>query len=113
MLEARGCDAIHVSSGGLHPSQAIPISPSYQVPLARAIKSAVKMPVIAVGLITEPTQAEAIVATGDADLIALARAVLYDPRWPWHAAAELGGQVKAANQYLRCQPSQLKNLFAK
>ena len=113
MLEARGCDAIHVSSGGLHPSQAIPVSPSYQVPLARAIKSAVKMPVIAVGLITEPTQAEAIVATGDADLIALARAILYDPRWPWHAAAELGGQVKAANQYLRCQPSQLKNLFAK
>ncbi|GAA3081883.1 NADH:flavin oxidoreductase/NADH oxidase [Rhizobium viscosum] len=113
MLEARGCDAIHVSSGGLHPSQAIPVSPSYQVPLARAIKSAVKMPVIAVGLITEPTQAEAIVATGDADLIALARAILYDPRWPWHAAAELGGQVKAANQYLRCQPSQLKSLFAK
>jgi len=113
MLEARGCNAIHVSSGGLHPSQAIPISPSYQVPLARAIKSAVKTPVIAVGLITEPTQAEAIVATGDADLIALARAILYDPRWPWHAAAELGGQVKAANQYLRCQPPQLKNLFAK
>ena len=113
MLEARGCNAIHVSSGGLHPSQAIPISPSYQVPLARAIKSAVKTPVIAVGLITEPTQAEAIVATGDADLIALARAILYDPRWPWHAAAELGGQVKAANQYLRCQPPQLKSLFAK
>jgi len=53
------------------------------------------------------------VATGDADLIALARAILYDPRWPWHAAAELGGQVKAANQYLRCQPPQLKSLFAK
>lgn len=113
MLEARGCDAIHVSSGGLHPSQAIPIGPSYQVPLARAIKNAVKMPVIAVGLITEPTQAEAIVATGDADLIALARAILYDPRWPWHAAAALGGQVKAANQYLRCQPSQFPTLFAK
>lgn len=113
MLEAHGCDAIHVSSGGLHPSQKIPASPSYQVPLARAIKSVVKIPVIAVGLITEPTQAEAIVATGDADLIALARAILYDPRWPWHAAAELGGQVKAANQYLRCQPPQFKTLFAK
>lgn len=111
MLEARGCDAIHVSSGGLHSAQSIPVSPSYQVPLARTIKASVKMPVIAVGLITEPTQAEAIVATGDADLIALARAVLYDPRWPWHAAAQLGGQVKAANQYLRCQPSQFKNLF--
>ncbi|CAN7491245.1 NADH:flavin oxidoreductase/NADH oxidase [Rhizobium sp. LjRoot258] len=111
MLEARGCDAIHVSSGGLHPAQQIPVGPSYQVPLARAIKSAVNMPVVAVGLITEPTQAEAIVATGDADLIAIARAALYDPRWPWRAAAALGGQVKAASQYLRCQPSQFKSLF--
>jgi 2,4-dienoyl-CoA reductase-like NADH-dependent reductase (Old Yellow Enzyme family) len=111
MLEARGCDAIHVSSGGVHLDQKIPIGPSYQVPLARAIKAAVKIPVVAVGLITEPAQAEAIVSTGDADLIALARTVLYDPRWPWHAAAALGGQVTAANQYLRCQPSQLKSLF--
>jgi len=111
MLEAEGCDAIHVSSGGLHIDQKIPISPNYQVPLARAVKAAVNIPVVAVGLITEPVQAEAIVATGDADLIALARTVLYDPRWPWHAAAELGGQVKAPNQYLRSQPSQFKTLF--
>lgn len=110
-LEARGCDAIHVSSGGLHPAQKIPVGPSYQVPLARAVKAAVQMPVVAVGLITEPAQAEAIVATGDADMIALARAVLYDPRWPWHAAAELGAQVRAPKQYLRCQPSTLKHLF--
>ncbi len=110
-LEARGCDAIHVSSGGLHPEQRIPVSPSYQVPLARAVKAEVGVPVVAVGLITEPAQAEAIVATGDADLIGLARTVLYDPRWPWHAAAALGGQVKAASQYLRCQPSQFKTLF--
>jgi 2,4-dienoyl-CoA reductase-like NADH-dependent reductase (Old Yellow Enzyme family) len=111
MLEARGCDAIHVSSGGLHPAQQIPVGPSYQVPLARAIKSAVRMPVVAVGLITEPQQAEAIVSTGDADVIALARAVLYDPRWPWHAAAELGAQVRPAKQYLRSQPRQFKDLF--
>ena len=110
-LEEKGCDAIHVSSGGLHPEQKIPLGPSYQVPLARAVKAAVKMPVVAVGLITEPTQAEAIVATGDADVIALARAVLYDPRWPWHAAAELGARVKPAPQYLRCQPSRFKSLF--
>jgi 2,4-dienoyl-CoA reductase-like NADH-dependent reductase (Old Yellow Enzyme family) len=110
-LEARGCDAIHVSSGGLHPDQLIPVSPSYQVPLARAVKAAVGIPVVAVGLISEPAQAEAIVATGDADLVGLARTVLYDPRWPWHAAAALGGQVKAANQYLRSQPSQFKTLF--
>jgi 2,4-dienoyl-CoA reductase-like NADH-dependent reductase (Old Yellow Enzyme family) len=110
-LERRGCDAIHVSSGGLHPTQDIPVGPSYQVPLARAIKSAVGMPVIAVGLITGFDQAEAIVGTGDADMIALARTILYDPRWPWHAAAELGGQVRAPEQYLRSQPRQFKDLF--
>jgi 2,4-dienoyl-CoA reductase-like NADH-dependent reductase (Old Yellow Enzyme family) len=110
-LEERGCDAIHVSSGGLHPGQRIPLGPSYQVPLARTVKSAVRMPVVAVGLITGFEQAEAIVATGDADLIALARAILYDPRWPWHAAAELGGRVRAPNQYLRSQPRRIKDLF--
>ncbi len=112
-LERRGCSAIHVSSGGLHPEQKIPIAPGYQVPLARAVKAAVSMPVVAVGLITGYEQAEAIVATGDADMIALARTVLYDPRWPWHAAAELGGQVRAPSQYLRCQPSRFKELFLK
>jgi 2,4-dienoyl-CoA reductase-like NADH-dependent reductase (Old Yellow Enzyme family) len=110
-LRQRGCDAVHVSSGGLHPAQAIPVTPGYQVPLARAVKSAVKMPVIAVGLITGFEQAEAIVSTGDADFIALARAILYDPRWPWHAAAALGARVVAPDQYLRCQPRLFKDLF--
>jgi 2,4-dienoyl-CoA reductase-like NADH-dependent reductase (Old Yellow Enzyme family) len=110
-LEARGCAAIHVSSGGLDPRQKIPVGPSYQVPLARAVKQAVNIPVIAVGLITGFEQAEAIVGTGDADCVALARTILYDPRWPWHAAAHLGGKVKAANQYLRCQPRQHGDLF--
>jgi 2,4-dienoyl-CoA reductase-like NADH-dependent reductase (Old Yellow Enzyme family) len=110
-LEARGCAAIHVSSGGLDPRQKIPTGPSYQVPLARAVKQAVGIPVVAVGLITDFEQAEAIVATGDADLIALARTILYDPRWPWHAAAHLGAQVKAPSQYLRSQPSRYRNLF--
>ncbi|MBD9526451.1 NADH:flavin oxidoreductase/NADH oxidase [Paracoccus sp. PAR01] len=110
-LEARGCHAIHVSSGGLDPRQKIPVGPNYQVPLARAVKQAVGIPVIAVGLITEAHQAEAIVSTGDADMIAVARTVLYDPRWPWHVAAELGASVTASPQYLRCQPSTLKSLF--
>ncbi|OHT19627.1 NADH:flavin oxidoreductase/NADH oxidase [Edaphosphingomonas haloaromaticamans] len=110
-LEARGCAAIHVSSGGLDPRQQIPVGPSYQVPLARAVKQAVSMPVVAVGLITDPEQAEAIVGTGDADLIALARTILYDPRWPWHAAAQLGARVHAPHQYLRSQPRQYRSLF--
>jgi 2,4-dienoyl-CoA reductase-like NADH-dependent reductase (Old Yellow Enzyme family) len=110
-LERRGCAAIHVSSGGLDEHQQIPVGPSYQVPLARAVKQAVSVPVIAVGLITGFEQAEAIVATGDADMIALARTVLYDPRWPWHAAAHLGAQVQAAPQFLRCQPHGQRSLF--
>jgi 2,4-dienoyl-CoA reductase-like NADH-dependent reductase (Old Yellow Enzyme family) len=110
-LDRRGCSAIHVSSGGLSPAQQIPVGPSYQVPFARAIKSAVRMPVVAVGLITGFEQADAIVSTGDADLIALARGVLYDPRWPWHAAAALGARVRAPKQYLRSQPRQFKDLF--
>lgn len=112
-LDARGCSFIHVSSGGLTSNQQIPVGPSYQVPLARAIGKAVDMPTIAVGMITEPEQAEAIVATGDADAIALARTMLYNPRWPWHAAAALGAQVAAPNQYLRSQPHQYKDLFLK
>lgn len=110
-LEARGCAAIHVSSGGLSPAQQIPVGPSYQVPLARAVKAKTRMPVVAVGLITEFEQAEAIVGTGDADLVALARAMLFNPRWPWHAAAHFGASVRAPSQYLRSQPHQYKNLF--
>ena len=110
-LEQRGCSAIHVSSGGLHPAQSIPVGPGYQVPLARAVKAQVTMPVVAVGLITDYDHAEAIIGTGDADLIALARAMLYDPRWPWHAAAHLGASVKAPVQYLRSQPRRFPHLF--
>ena len=110
-LEARGCAAVHVSSGGLTADQKIPVGPSYQVPLARAVKAATKMPVVAVGLIVDFEQAEAIVATGDADLIALARAMLFNPRWPWHAAAYFGARVKAPKQYLRSQPRRYPHLF--
>jgi 2,4-dienoyl-CoA reductase-like NADH-dependent reductase (Old Yellow Enzyme family) len=110
-LDARGCSAIHVSSGGLIPTQTIPVGPSYQVPLARAVKAATRMPVVAVGLITDFDQAEAILHTGDADFVALARALLYDPRWPWHAAAHFGAAVKAPDQYLRSQPRQYPRLF--
>ncbi len=110
-LQSRGCAAIHVSSGGLSQRQRIPLGPGYQVPLAAAVKAAVDLPVIAVGLITEPEQAEAIVAEGRADAVALARAMLYDPRWPWHAAARLGAQVAVPHQYWRSQPRDLKDLF--
>lgn len=110
-LERRGCAAIHVSTGGLTPEQQIPVGPGYQVPAARAVKAGVRIPVVAVGLITDFEQAEAIVSTGDADLIALARTLLYDPRWPWHAAAHLGATVSVPPQYLRSQPRRYKELL--
>jgi 2,4-dienoyl-CoA reductase-like NADH-dependent reductase (Old Yellow Enzyme family) len=110
-LKERGCSFIHVSSGGLSPQQKIPLGPNYQVPLAEAIRSETGLPTIAVGLITEPEAAEAIIVEGRADMVGLARGMLYDPRWPWHAAAKLGAQVVAPPQYLRCQPRGLKLLF--
>ena len=110
-LERRGCAAIHVSSGGVSADQRIALGPNYQVPFAEQVKAAVTIPVMAVGLITEPEQAEAIVAEGRADAVSLARAMLYDPRWPWHAAAALGDKVTAPPQYWRSQPRQYKELF--
>lgn len=103
-LEAAGCAAIHVSSGGVSTEQKILLGPGYQVHLAKAVKDAVDLPVIAVGLITEPEQAEEIIAKGEADAIALARAILWNPRWPWHAAAALGAKVHGPKQYWRSAP---------
>ena len=110
-LKDAGCAAIHVSTGGVSPQQKIPLAAGYQVPFAARIKAEVGLPTIAVGLITEPELAEKIVADGEADAVGLARAMLYDPRWPWHAAARLGAQVRAPRQYWRSQPREQKDLF--
>jgi 2,4-dienoyl-CoA reductase-like NADH-dependent reductase (Old Yellow Enzyme family) len=110
-LKKRGVDWIDASSGGVSRLQKIALGPGYQVPFAQAIKEATGLTTIAIGLITEARQAEEIVASGKADMVALARAMLYDPRWGWHAAAELGGQVSVPPQYWRSQPSTQKALF--
>jgi len=110
-LKDRGADFVHVSSGGVSPHQKIPLGPGYQIQFAKRIKKEVQMPTIGVGLITEPAHAESIIASGQADMVGLARAMLYDPRWPWHAAAVLNAQVDAPPQYWRSQPRELKNLF--
>jgi 2,4-dienoyl-CoA reductase-like NADH-dependent reductase (Old Yellow Enzyme family) len=110
-LKERGVDWIDASSGGVSRLQKIALGPGYQVPFAQAIKEATGLTTIAIGLITEARQAEEIVASGKADMVALARAMLYDPRWGWHAAAELGGQVSVPPQYWRSQPSTQKALF--
>jgi 2,4-dienoyl-CoA reductase-like NADH-dependent reductase (Old Yellow Enzyme family) len=110
-LKRHGVDWIDVSSGGLSPLQKIPLGPGYQVPFSQAVMQAAEVNTIAVGLITEAQQAQAIIASGKADLVALARAMLYDPRWPWHAAAQLGATVEAPPQYWRSQPGELRGLF--
>ena len=92
-------------------AQAIKLGPGFQVPYAQRVKAEVGLPTLAVGLITEPEQAESIIATGEADAVSLARAMLYDPRWPWHAAAKLGAHAWAPRQYWRSQPREHKDLF--
>jgi 2,4-dienoyl-CoA reductase-like NADH-dependent reductase (Old Yellow Enzyme family) len=110
-LVDHGCDWIDASSGGISPAQQIPLGPGYQVRFAREIRRAAGAITMAVGLITDPAQAQAIVEAGDADLVALARAVLWDPRWPWHAAAALGGKVAAPPQYWRSVPRDAAKAF--
>jgi 2,4-dienoyl-CoA reductase-like NADH-dependent reductase (Old Yellow Enzyme family) len=105
-LKALGCDFVDVSSGGLDPRQKIPLGPGYQVHLAEQVRREAGIPTWTVGMITEPHQAEAIVAEGRADLVALARAMMYDPRWAWHAAVELGAETAYSRMYIRCHPSQ-------
>ena len=103
-LVTRGCDWIDASSGGVSPAQKIPVGPGYQVPFAREIRRATGAVTMAVGMITDAKQANAIIAHGDADMVAMARAMLWNPRWPWHAAAVLGAAVDAPPQYWRAPP---------
>jgi 2,4-dienoyl-CoA reductase-like NADH-dependent reductase (Old Yellow Enzyme family) len=110
-LREAGAQFVHISSGGVSPLQKIPLGPQYQVHLAREVRLHCALPTVAVGMITDPAQAQAILERGDADLVALARAFLYQPRWGWQAAAALGGQVQAQAQYWRCLPREAGAIF--
>ena len=113
LLRQRGCAWLDCSSGGVAPAlQKIPLGPGYQVPFADAIRKAVPgLPIMAVGLVTDPQQAEDIIASGKADMVALARGLLYNPRWPWHAAAALGATIVAPKQYWRSAPREFPNVL--
>ncbi|MBU6365099.1 MAG: NADH:flavin oxidoreductase/NADH oxidase [Gemmatimonadetes bacterium] len=104
LLRDRGVDLVDCSSGGLVPWQQIAVGPGYQRPLARAVRERGGVATAAVGLITEPAQAEAVVADGDADLVLLARELLRHPRWPLTAAAALGAEAPWPAPYLRARP---------
>lgn len=102
-LKAIGIDLVDCSSGGLVPDAKIPAGPGFQTPFATAIREKTGMPTGAVGFITDPVQAEQIVATGLADAVFLARQMLRDPYWPLHAARSLGVEVAWPAQYDRAR----------
>jgi 2,4-dienoyl-CoA reductase-like NADH-dependent reductase (Old Yellow Enzyme family) len=99
-LRSLGCDFVDVSSGG-NSAASIPLAPGYQVPFAARVRREAGLPTMAVGLIRDPRHAEAVVERGEADLVALARGILDNPRWPWHAARLLGAEVDSPYQYKR------------
>ena len=110
-LKTRGCDWIHVSSGGVSPAQKIPLGPATRCPSRRRSRKRPACRPSRSASSPSPQQAEEIVASGKADIVALARGMLYDPRWPWHAAAELGATVDAPPQYWRAAPREHQALF--
>ena len=104
LLRQHGVDIVDVSSGGQVPNAKIPLGPGYQVPFASRIRTEAGIPTAAVGMITDPAQANEIVASGKADFVFLAREMLRDPYWPVHAAAALGETASWPVQYLRAAP---------
>ena len=104
LLREHGVDLVDVSSGGQIPNARIPVGPGFQVQFAARIRREAGIPTAAVGLITDPQQADTIVSQGQADLVLLARELLRDPYWPVHAAAALGEPASWPEQYLRAAP---------
>ncbi len=103
-LKAAGLDFVCVSSGGLTAGTRNPTTPGYNAPIAKIIRRETGISTRTVGLIVTPKQAESIIADGDADMVSMARAMLDDPHWAWHAAYELGAEVAIPPQYLRAGP---------
>lgn len=112
-LRALGCDYITASSGGAVVEQKLNVYPGYQVPFAERIRREANIATMAVGLITQPLQAEEIIAGERADLVAIGRGMLYNPRWAWHAAVELGAEFSYPPQYERSHPSMRGGDFLK
>ncbi len=110
-LKKLGCDWIDCSSGGLMKNQVIPVGPGYQVQFSERVRKDAGIATIAIGMITEARHAEDIVAQGKADMVSLARGFLWNPRWGWHAALELGATARIPPQYLRARPAGRADVF--
>jgi 2,4-dienoyl-CoA reductase-like NADH-dependent reductase (Old Yellow Enzyme family) len=110
-LKKLGCDYIDVSTGGLDARQRIPLSAGYQVEFAEKVRKEAEIPTMAVGLISDAREAEEIIASGKADLVCLGRGAMWDPRWAWHAAEELGAETAYPPKAMPCHPSMRPQLF--
>ena len=103
-ITALGATSSCEPSGGIHPAAKVPAGPSYQVPFAERIRRETGIVTRAVGMIDDPKVAEEIVSSGKSDIVALARGMLADPRWPWRAAKRLGSEMEIVPQYARSAP---------
>jgi 2,4-dienoyl-CoA reductase-like NADH-dependent reductase (Old Yellow Enzyme family) len=110
-LKKLGCDYVDCSSGALDPRQQLPLAPGYNVPFAERIRREASIPTITVGLITSARQCEEIVASGKADFVCLARGAMWNPRFAWHAAEELGAEAPYAPKYMACHPKLRPQVF--
>jgi NADPH2 dehydrogenase len=110
-LKKRGMDYMDVTTGGLSPAQKIPLAEGYQVPFGEKVKKESGITVMTVGLIADAVYAENIVAAGKADMVCLARGAMWDPRWAWHAAEELGAEAPYAPKMMARQPKLRPQLF--
>ena len=104
-LREQGCDYVTASSGGVSAAQRITVGPGYQLPYAKRIQQEAGMPAMAVGLLHDPDVAEQALQDGAAELVALGRGMMWEPRWPWHAAEALGAAAAFPPQYARSHPS--------
>ena len=104
-LKDLGCDMVDVTSGGLDQRQKITVGPGYQVGFSERIRREAGIATMAVGQITDPVQAETILLSGQADMVALARGMLWDPRWTWKAAVAMGEEITLPAPYARCNPA--------
>jgi len=110
-LKKLGCDYVDCSSGGLDPRQQVPFAPGFNVPFAERIRKEADIPTMVVGLITSPRQCEEIVSSGKADFVCLARGAMWNPRFAWHAAEELGAETAYAPKYRACHPTLRPQIF--
>ena len=110
-LKRLGCDYMDVSTGGLDPRQKIPLAPAYQVPFGEKVRREAGIPTMSVGLIADFKLAEDIIASGKADMIAIARGAMWDPRWSWHAAEALGAEAAYPPKMMACHPKLRPQVF--